>query len=1141
MKATKDLEWLTGGGELERLIRAYDWSTTPLGPLENWPLSLRTSVSLMLNSRHPMWIGWGPDITFLYNDAYISVLGAAKHPWALGRPTREVWAEIWDGVGPMIDKVFAKGEPSFADGMQLFMRRGALLEEVYYSFSYSPIRDESGKVAGLFCPSAETTSAVLTARRLRTLSALSANALVEKTVERAQTSAIETLARNAEDVPFAVLYLLSEDGREAHRVALTGLDPSHTHLAPKRVDLTSGEVGPWPMLAVARQGQLAVVPVPPGPDGPTGLAQQKVTSVVVLPVSARSGDRPLGLLIAGVNPTRRVDGEYRTFYELMAGQIATAVQNARSVEEDRKRAEELAELDRAKTVFFSNVSHEFRTPLTLMLGPLEEELRERPDDNERVEVAYRNSLRLLKLVNALLDFSRIEAGRIDASYEPTDLATYTTELASVFRSTVEKAGLRFLVRCAPLSEPVCIDRDMWEKIVFNFLSNAFKFTFQGEIEVSVWQQDAQTAGFSVRDTGAGVPAAELPRLFERFHRVKSTRSRSFEGTGIGLALVQELVRLHGGSLSAASEEGKGTTFTVLLPLGTAHLPPERIRPARELPPAAKGAAAFLEEADRWLSPGQLDRGEVPRSVTSGAEPAQVGTAGTRGWILLADDNHDMREYVRRLLTARGHEVTTVADGQAALEVARVRRPSLVLSDVMMPRLDGFGLLKALRADPELHMIPIILLSARAGEEARIEGVKAGADDYLTKPFSARELIARVEGHLELARVRREAAAAVEAERRRLYELLMLSPALIAVLQGPRHVVELGNDPWLAALGRERADVLGKPLQEAVPELIAQGFIEILDGVYRTGVAYSARDAEADLQEPGGKGLRPHYFNFVYQPIRTPEGVVDGILVHAIDVTKERVAENDLKYANRLLADRATHLDALVLERTARLRETIGELEAFSYSVAHDLRAPLRSLQGFSDVLLAEHAKHLDPEAQGFLRRIAASAERMDKLIQDVLTYSRVVRGASALEPVDLDKLARGIVETYPDFAPDRAHIELVGPLPTLLGNEAMLTQIISNLLGNAVKFVAPNQQPRIRLYAERTGSRLRLCFQDNGIGIPADQLGKIFEIFHQVDNHRGGTGIGLAIVKKAAERLGGMVGVNSVVGQGSTFWIELPA
>jgi PAS domain S-box-containing protein len=455
-----------------------------------------------------------------------------------------------------------------------------------------------------------------------------------------------------------------------------------------------------------------------------------------------------------------LDDAYRSFYEMLGASVTTALVKAHSYEEERRRAEALAELDRSKTVFFSNVSHEFRTPLTLMLGPLEElQARFAPTglmpaatEHEQLALVHRNGLRLLKLVNALLDFSRIEAGRMEAAYEATDLAAFTTELASVFGSATDKAGLKLIVSCPALPEPVYVDRTMWEKIVLNLLSNAFKHTFEGEIEVLL-RGCGNRVELAVRDTGIGIAEDQLEHVFDRFHRVQNIRSRSHEGTGIGLALVQELARLHGGEVHVTSELGVGSTFTVTIPTGTAHLQAEHIRPSRESHSHLREADFFVDEASRWEPTAEQ---EIYPAKQAGTDKIRALSACVGGHILLADDNPDMRSYVARLLQEQGYEVTAVRDGEAALAAVREHSPDLVLTDIMMPRLDGIGLLSALRENQDTSTIPVILLSARAGEEERIEGLKHRADDYLTKPFSARELLAHIGACLEISRLRKEA-------------------------------------------------------------------------------------------------------------------------------------------------------------------------------------------------------------------------------------------------------------------------------------------------------------------------------------------------------------------------------------------------
>jgi len=878
-------DFLAGGGEMGRLIREYDWSSHRLGKPAAWPRSLKTAVSLILNSQHPMWIGWGQEMSFLYNDAYLHVLGLAKHPNALGRPASEVWSEIWDVCGPLADKVFRFGEASFVDDVRLFMQRGDHLEETYYSFSYSPIRDESGGVGGLFCPSTDTTPKVLGARRLRTLSELAGGAYAGEMTDAACAMVAHELAKNPDDVPFALLYIANAEGTQIllkQMIGLSGFAPPLDQIvAPRIVELTPGVSGPsntiWPLAEVFASKAARQVDLPALDAFPVGPAAQPVCHAMILPVVSRGDVKPLGVLISGMNPTRRADPDYATFFELMATQVGTVIQNARVTEDEKKRADMLEQLDRAKTAFFSNVSHEFRTPLTLMIGTLEDSLSSAtlpPPERERLEVAHRNSLRLLKLVNSLLDFSRIEAGRAQAAYQPTDLAALTAELASNFRSACERAGLKLEVDCPPLQEPVYVDRGMWEKIVLNLLSNAFKFTFAGEIAVRVRAANAE-AELVVSDTGVGIPKDQLPRLFERFHRVAGQKSRSYEGSGIGLALVQELVKLHGGVIVCESSVGFGTAFTVRIPLGTAHLPPGAVDTARTAASTAIRADAYVEEAMLWLS-------EAPSAFTGiGEPPGEVRgfRQGTR--ILLADDNADMRGYIRRLLE-RNCEVEAVADGQQALEAIRAHRPDLILTDVMMPNLDGFGLLRAIRSAPEWREIPVLMLSARAGEESRVEGLQAGADDYLVKPFSARELTARVGSLLELTRVRREAMTALRESEERMRGLFRQAPGFICILRGPAHVIEFANQAYLRLVGGRH--VLGRPVREAVPEVEGQGFFELLDQVYRSGQPFNGLETPLRLQRSSDGPLELVFVDFIFQPITSASGEVTGIFVEGFEVT-----------------------------------------------------------------------------------------------------------------------------------------------------------------------------------------------------------------------------------------------------------------
>jgi PAS domain S-box-containing protein len=750
--STPSVAFLAGGGDMGSRMRAFDWSATPLGAPSQWPNSLKAAVRVMLTSRFAMWMATGPELTFFCNDAYLPTTGD-KRDWVLGARSDKVWAEIWPDIGPRIERVLTTGEATWDEALLLYLERSGFAEETYHTFSYSPLDDDSGTTNGMLCVVAEVTEKIIGERQLATLRDLGSRLAASATRAEVMRAFEASFAGEARDLPFALAYVLDPATGRAQLSALHGLDA--------KAPLTKMHAQ-WPMAAVL-DGSADLVAITPASLGAFSLEcwQTLPRQALVLPLQGADGGKAAGFLVAGLNPHRSFDSGYHGFIELVAAQLAAAVARADEYDRERARAEALADIDRAKTVFFSNVSHEFRTPLTLMLGPLEDALAEIDTlpaaQADRVKLAHRNGLRLLRLVNGLLDFSRIEAGRVEASYQQVDLGALTAELASNFRSACERAGLTLDVTCARIAAPIYVDHDMWEKIVLNLLSNAFKFTLQGGISVDIGESGGM-AVLSVRDTGTGIAESELPKLFERFHRVAGAQGRSIEGTGIGLALVHELVKLHGGTIEVESRVGLGTTFRVRLPAGTAHLPADQIGPGFTEVPVSTRTRIFVDEALRWLPgtnrPGQDD------VAANHAGPAPSSPPAEGGRILLADDNADLRDYVGGLLRTCGYAVETVADGRAALLAARAHRPDLVLTDVMMPELDGFGLLAAIRADEALADLPVVILSARAGEEAQVEGLASGADDYLAKPFSARELLARVRANMQLTQFRRKAIQSI---------------------------------------------------------------------------------------------------------------------------------------------------------------------------------------------------------------------------------------------------------------------------------------------------------------------------------------------------------------------------------------------
>jgi PAS domain S-box-containing protein len=548
----------------------------------------------------------------------------------------------------------------------------------------------------------------LARRRFETLREVVRQIPESTTLEELCAGVVPALARNPHDLPFSLLYLLDAEGQQLRRM--------DREQDPPLVDL---ERSVREVLATGHARRIEPGPLP--------------QPALLIPL-ARGTDRPLGVLVAGLHPRSPLDMDRRAFLDDLVSLLSAAVEQIGVRELEIERVELMADLEHARTLFLSHVSHELRTSLSLVLGPIEELLAQahEPGPRGRLELLRRHGMRLQKLVDNVLDFSLLELGRLQLTHQPTDLAGLTDELASAFRPAAQRAGLRLRALCPPLPEPVWVDRDMWEKIVLNLLSNALKFTFEGEIEVALAPAD-RGVQLTVRDTGIGIESEHLTRIFERFYRAPA-RGRTLEGTGIGLALVRELVQLHGGTIRAESQPGAGTTFLVWIPSvprtqGTT----DTTRPQRSAP----RARAFVDEASSWLL-------RPPATIE---EPAALGSR-----ILIADDHADTCAYLAQLLSPLGY-VETVSDGVAALERVRGQPPDLLLADVLLPEMDGLELLRTLRAEPSTRRLPVMLLSARGGEEARREAVEA--DEYVSKPFSPRELYARARSLLLLARERRE--------------------------------------------------------------------------------------------------------------------------------------------------------------------------------------------------------------------------------------------------------------------------------------------------------------------------------------------------------------------------------------------------
>src|SRR5579862_763428 len=957
------LDDLVAAGKMGELVRSLDWAATPLGAPEHWSPALRTIVPILLANRFPQLLWWGPEYISIDNDAYRPILGR-KHPWGLGKPVRDCWSEIWDILKPLIDTPFKGGPATWSEDIELQINRAGFIEETHFTVAHSAVPDDTapGGIGGVLATVHEITEKVVGQRRITVLRDLGARAAEARTAADACVISAAMVRPHNKDIPFALLYVVDASGTQARLAASCGSDQgSDIEPAVIHLDDASGESAPWPLAVAHRTGQVQVVKdlssrfvrVPPGPwpDPPQRAA--------IVPIRSHAARQTAGFLIAGLSSRLQFDEGYQNFLELAATQIGNAIANAHVYEEERKRAEALAEIDREKTAFLSKVSHEFRTPLTLMLGPLEDALSNSlgilpPGAAASLAVSHRNALRLLKLVNTMLDFSRIEAG---------------------------------------------LDPDR-----------------------------------------------------------------------IG-----------------AAHDGESNSVT---------------------------PAAFVEEASRWLP-------DEPQRDGQDADRPDVGAQqlNEQPRIVWADDNADMRAYVRRLLGDR-FDVAAVPDGEAALEAARARKPDLVVSDVMMPKLDGLGLIRELRADPQLSEVPVILLSARAGEEARIEAMEAKADDYLIKPFSARELHALVDSHLKMSRFRREAIeAARRAERNAsLLASIVQSSDDAIVSKNIKGIIISWTQGAQRLFGYTAAKVIGQSINILIPPEHVDEEPRILARLRR-----GERVDHFETIRVRKDGTRLN-ISLTISPVKDPQGMVVGASKIARDITERFRQERALQVAN------------------AALHQANADLQLFAYSASHDLQEPLRALRVYSELLQQRFGGQLGQVGDEFIRHTVEGATRMDDLLRGLRTYMEVSATYNPpLEEIDAGEVLNKTLLNLQAAIEESGASITATELPRVRMHEFQLEQLFQNLIGNAIRY--RNGVPRIKIAAALQDRNWLFSVQDNGIGIEPQFKEQIFGVFkrlHTASQHPG-TGMGLAICQRIVERAGGRIWVESEPEKGSTFYFTIPA
>lgn len=744
------------------------------------------------------------------NVPYNSLL---SDPQAFGKPAREVWSSLWDYLKPMIDRVLA-GESVFRENDCLSFRRygNDMPCESYHDWRYVPVRNRSGKVVALFNQSIEKTDQVLAERRLDAVRSLSEQMLVVRSMREYYGSIIAVLEEYPKDAPFAMCYSVksvSQASAANENVATVSVDlehsigvPENDPSAPKHLTVkvpsksksifgsnTAGLSSPtlsaisalssgsarihqyvdashaWPIQKALATRQCVVVNDCREliKDYPIRVWDELPISAIVVPIcSDSSTEIPESVLILGLNVRRPFDAEYDSWVHVIRSHLASSHTSVKAIEAEKKRIDDEVRMEKAKTAWFRGAAHDLRSPLALISGPLDDVLHTdlMPKQKTSLTTAKRNVDRLMRLVDSLMDFSRLEAGKVEGRFVPTELSPFIVDLANLFRPAIERQGIDLVFDLEPSEILVYVDPTLFETVVSNLLGNAMKYTESGMIIVRL--RYTEYAEISIIDTGVGIPQDELQAITEVFHRATNAIHTGSQGTGLGLSIAREILHLHDGSLEIASatESGSldhrhGSTFTAKIPLKERKI----ASVTDQQQTFGKYGKALADEAMRWKRDAESTEGSnsevgVESSIGSHSKLSDSLMFEPGDTLLIVDDNSDLREYVRGIFSPYC-KVREASNGEMAKRIALENPPHLILCDMLMPKMSGMELLTALRAAPETSITPFVMLSAVSGDEARVDALMNGAEDYLTKPFKPKELLARVHLHMHVGKKRKQ--------------------------------------------------------------------------------------------------------------------------------------------------------------------------------------------------------------------------------------------------------------------------------------------------------------------------------------------------------------------------------------------------
>ncbi|WWC68787.1 uncharacterized protein I206_102722 [Kwoniella pini CBS 10737] len=1201
-----------------QMVESIDWSKTPLGDRSIWKDVIDPILSITFESKSSDCVWLGPDLRLIYNKGYSQLL---DHPKSMGAPAEEVWAAVWDTIEPHV-RLCMSGTPVFKDNDPIFWRRygNNVLMEHYHSWRYVPIAGKDGSILGIFNQSTETTEKVLQDRRLTSSRDLSERMLIVRSMDEYFPALSEVLEENPKDAPFFMCYKIQQIESNANHVQIeatlqtkVGVPEGHPSvherlsftLPPTR---TKANFGPnvdrmssptlsaisalssgsgrichvtsdghqWPILKALTTRQCVIV------DDCSELIEgfeirqwdELPFAAIVIPIcSDGSIEVPDAVMVMGLNVRRPFDTEYDEWIHAIRSQLVSSLSTVKAAEAEQRMEEDNARMERAKAAWFRGAAHDLRSPLTLIAGPLSDLLDDNPTATQRAALttAQRNIDRLMRLVNALMDFSRLEAGRMAGRFLPTDLGEFILELAALFRPAVERLGIQYTIDVEPSDQLVYIDPTLFETVLSNIIGNALKYTEQGSITVQLRYTDH--AEISVVDTGVGIPEDEIPLVTEWYHRATTAVHAGTQGSGLGLALAKELLRLHAGDLTVTSKvatspnQSHGSTFTARIPLSFRPAPP-----TSSASPDTFGnyGKAVANEAMRWTKEGDAETSSegaaTDSAIGSGSKFSDGFLFEKTDTILLVEDNADMRRYIKQIFDSFC-TVIEATNGQQALEMAISNPPSLILSDMLMPKMNGLDLLQEIRNHPNTKIVPMVLLSAIAGDESRVEALMMGAEDYLAKPFKPKELVARVHLHLQVGKKRAHLEKMFHERETEIAVLSEYCPSGIVRADGTTGRLIYANRAW-----REQSDILDED-----PNKWADCVDDETKGKLQTEWSEYIKGNEKEFR-----------INWKYNTGKTMSGIfikldrvnpsMSGILGCTTDITHEeqRLIEAEQR---RQEAEESKHQQELLIDLTSHeIRTPVSAILQCSSLVKENLislKDQLKSSGAIGFCPTKELLEDLEEDVEA-LESIYQCGLVQERIAGDVLSLARIQLDMLTLFDIEVDlrKEARKVSSVFASEAKTKK-IDLslkfgetleLGKVLSIKTDPVRLGQVVTNLISNAIRFTSARDVRKItvkydisfnppaddtcalphslgiptKLPAEEdTPLWLFVSVTDTGPGMSPKELAVLFKRFAQgnkmIHTKYGGSGLGLFICRKITELLGGRIEVLSQLGEGSVF------